>query len=487
MLRSLSRSLLLYLWASTTAIADACDFFCHLGQANKASLVMLIEEGLVPGALGAEIAAAIERVIAEQDRPGAARSSNYLDFEARLVEISGPEASRLHTGRSRQDLHGTVRRMLARDRILEVYAAQLAARAALLDLAAAQIETVIPAYTHGVPAQPTSLAHYLLAFAAALERDGERLEQAYRRLNQCPLGAAALATSGFPLNRHRLAELLGFDGPLENSYDANLISSADFKLDSGSALALSAIPIGQFAQDLHAQYRDPAPWLLLDEAVTDSSSIMPQKRNPRPLDRLRSHASAVIAGAHAIVLAAHNTNTGMHDYRRLEPWLELTDAALAMYRTHADVVARLRVGPERALEELGQGYSTMTEVADTLQREAGVPFRTAHHYASELTRHGRAAGKRPAELTDAELSGVYRDTTGTELPVAAAVLRAAMDPIQMVRSRRGHGGPQPDEVRRMLDDKRESLRLARERLQRLQSQLEQAAERLERAFAAVAD
>ena len=246
----------------------AQDDFHHLGEINKASIVMLSEVGLVPEPMAAEIARGIAAVVAGQAEPGAPRSSDYLDFEALLVEVAGRDASRLHTGRSRQDIGSTFRRLAIRAALLDAYEALLAPRDALLDLAARHTGTIVPAYTHGVQAQPTSLAHYLLAFAAALDRDAERLEETFARLNRSPLGAAALATSGFPLDRGRLAELLGFDGVVENAYDANHVSSVDSKTEVASTLAISALSIGQLMEDVHVQYHDPAPWLVLDRSLT---------------------------------------------------------------------------------------------------------------------------------------------------------------------------------------------------------------------------
>ena len=190
--------------------------------------------------------------------------------------------------------------------------------------------------------------------------------------------------------------------------------------------------------------------MLVDEATVDVSSIMPQKRNPRPVDRLRSRATDVVAGAQAVTLAAHNTHTGMNDYRTTEPLFEVTTNATRLYVAWARLLAGLRVDPEAARAALEADYSTMTEVADVLLRRAEVPFRVAHHYASELTQYGRSRGKRPMDLTDAEFESVYREVTGAELPLPAAVIRDAIDPGNMVRQRQGLGGPQPDEVRRML-------------------------------------
>ena len=464
-------------------VAETHDVFRHLGEINKASIVLLAEERLVPRGLAGDIAAGIQVVIDEQDQPGAARSSNYLDFEARLVEVAGHEASRLHTGRSRQDIGSTYRRMGLREALLDSYESLLGARQALLDLAAQHVDTIIPAYTHGVQAQPTTLAHYLLAFAAAFERDAQRLEEVYTRLNLSPLGAAAFGTSGFPINRERLAELLGFHGPVENSYDANLVSSVDSKIEFANALSASAITVGQLMQNLHTQYHNPSPWILLTEESTDVSSIMPQKRNPRPLDAVRLRATAVVGSAHTVTLNAHNTNSGMNDYRPGTQAQDAANKAQAMYAAYVDVISNLVVDRERALQEVDIDYSTMTEVADVLLRHADVPFRIAHHYASELTTYGRTHGKRPKDLTDEELLHIYEESIGAELPVDVELIREAMNPAAMVRERKGLGGPQQAEVLRMLARHNASLASARAWLDASRSHLQDSATALEQAFA----
>ena len=472
------RILIVLLATVTTALAQPDtphDDFAHLTAINVASLIMLHEEQLLPDDLAREIAQATARIVDEQAVPRASRSPNYLDFEERLLEIAGIDASRLHTGRSRQDIGSTMRRMALRESLLEVYGELLDARAAMLELAAQHVDTVIPAYTHGVQAQPTSFAHYLLAFSAAFERDSERYRQSYARLNQSPLGAAALGTSGFPLNRERLAQLLGFDTLVVNSYDANLVSSVDSKIDFANVMVTSAVPIGQFVQNLHTQYHGTAPWFLLAESQTGISSIMPQKRNPRPLDRLRSAATAVIGSGHTVVLNAHNTNSGMNDYRDGSQVLQTAEHAGEMYRRYKDLMTWLVVIPERALAEIDADYSTMTEVADVLLREAGIAFREGHHYASELTTLGRAEGKRPKDLSDAELGDTWRRVTGSELPLPIARIRAAMDPQAMVASRRGRGGPQPAEVERMLQQHRREIANGREWLRAARAGLSAAA------------
>ncbi|MBT8100503.1 MAG: argininosuccinate lyase [Gammaproteobacteria bacterium] len=473
------------LFTSAPAAAAPHDDFDHLVEINKASLVMLTEAKLLPPNLAADIAMGIEQIAIEQSAAAAARSSNYLRFEKRLLEISGPAASRLHTGRSRQDIGSTYRRMALREALLDSYEALLDARLALLSLAGDHVETIVPAYTHGVQAQPTSFAHYLLAFSAAFERDAERLREVYARLNRSPLGAAALATSGFPIDRPRLAELLGFDAAIENSYDANLVSSVDSKLEFANALSASAIVVGQLMQNIHTQYHDPAPWILLAESQTDVSSIMPQKRNPRPLDRVRSLASSVVGAAYQVSLNAHNTMSGMNDYRPATTTLAVADAATGMYRRYVDVLQHLVIDEQRALEEVDLDYSTMTEVADVLLRHAGVPFRIGHHYASELTRYGRANAMRPKDLSDETLMRIYRETDAADLPVGIDLIRAALSAEAMVAERRGLGGPQPAEVTRMLVAANAALEADLDWLERRREQLQLAETELVSAFDAL--
>jgi len=209
--------------AGSAAAQERRDEFYWLSELNKASSVMVVEQGIVPKTLGKSIADAVAQVIADAEKPGARRSGDYLQVEPLIIAIGGPDVTRMHSGRSRQDIGATRTRLFQRDQVLSTYAALNVARAALRELAARHPDAIVPAYTVGVQAQPISFGHYLLAYTQALERDGVRLAQAYATVNKSPLGSAALGTSSFPVNRPRLAELLGFDGVIENSLDANQI------------------------------------------------------------------------------------------------------------------------------------------------------------------------------------------------------------------------------------------------------------------------
>lgn len=456
-----------------------------LDQVNQACIVMLAETGIVPRPVAAKIAKGIAQVM-EQDRAGPPRrSADYLDYEPRLAAVAGADASRLHSGRSRQDIASTIARMNLRDGLSRSHRALAAARGSLVELAARHVGTIIPAYTHGVQAQPTTFAHYLLALENALARQGERLEQAYARVNRNPLGAAALATSSFPIDRRRLAALLGFDGQVENSYDANHLAPVDSALDVAAALAISAVQAGQFAQDIHAQYAEPAPWFMLAEGgLTGVSSIMPQKRNPAALEQLRAQASLLLGEMHAVQLVAHNNRTGMFDYRMYDP--VPCSRALQVLTLLRQVVDGIVVNPARALEEVRADYSTTTEIADALMQRADVPFRTGHHFASKLTDYGRGRGLKIHEIPHAEASRLYREQTQQAFPLDEQAFAEVISPEYMVHGRRGMGGPQPAEVSRMLAASRESVAAAVTWLQSGDARLADAQAQRKRAFDALA-
>ncbi|MGZ5772956.1 lyase family protein [Ramlibacter sp.] len=427
-----------------------------LDQINKASVIALAEAGILSPDVARRIASGILALI-EQDRSlPPQRSADYLDYEPRLVAVVGPDASRLHSGRSRQDISSTIARMNLRAGLLDECAALAGARDALLDLARQHVETIIPAYTHGVQAQPTTLAHYLLGIESALARSTGRLRAAYVHVNQGPLGTAALATSSFPLDRKRLGALLGFDALVENAYDANHLGPVDSALEVAAALGIAAVQIGQFAQDLHAQYAGARPWLTLQRGeLVGVSSLMPQKRNPAALEQLRVQSSLLLGEMQALALVAHNVRTGMFDYRGYDP--VPSARSLALFGLLRKVVAGLVVDKAQALAEVQADYSTATELADCLLQRADVPFRTGHRFASAVTDFGRAQGLTLRDIPYREAARIYEAMTGQALPLDAAAFAEAVSPEHMVFGRKGLGGPQPAEVERMLGAQRAAL------------------------------
>jgi len=470
------------------------DTFAVLNELNKGSTVMVAEQGIVPKALGVQIAQGLLQVIADGEKRGAKRPGDYLAYEPLLIAYVGPDATRMHSGRSRQDILPVTRRIMLRDRSLDLLDAMNVARETLLALAGKHAGTIVPGYTNGVQAQPTTFGHYLLGFAGAFDRDADRLRQAYARLNLNPLGAAVYGTSSFPVNRVRLAELLGFDGNVENGYDATQVSTMDVSAEQNGIASVSALTVGSLVQDVHTQYHQIVPWLLIEEgAQTHTSSIMPQKRNPTILNNLRLTASTVVGEAQVYTFQAHNVTPGMPDYKR-EQTQQTLEEAITMFGQLQTLLDSLVVNPARALDEVNAEYSTTTELADVLQREADVPFRVGHHFASELVTFGRAKGLRPADLAFGDVVRIWGEAgkqfklpEGSVFPLTEKRFREALSAEGMIAASKGLGGPQPVEMARMLDVARKKLSEDRAWAKAARLRLAEAQARLDGAFKALAE
>jgi argininosuccinate lyase len=472
------------------------DPFYWLSQMNKASAVMVVEQSIVPKQLGRKIADAVAQVIANADKPGAPRSGNYLIVERDLIKTGGPDITRLHSGRSRQDIGATSQRLAMRDDLLAAYNKLIDARAVLLQMAERHPDAIIPAYTWGVQAQPITLGHYMLAYAAAFGREADRMREAYARLNLSPLGAAALGTSSFPVNRARLAELLGFDGLVENSLDANQISPIDTGSEATGIAVSVVLTIGMLVADITQQYAQSQPWFVLAEGdLTGVSSIMPQKRNPSGLVFLRAQASTVLGHAQTFLFVAHNVASGMSDYKPFINPLQ-GDQPNNVVRELGDLIDNfsaimktLVFNEARALAEVDGDYSTTTELADTLQRAAGVPFRAGHHFASDLVNYGRGRRLKPAEIPYSEAEKIFAETAkafkldNTALPLTEVQFRTALTAQNMVYASQGSGGPQPAEVVRMLGEARTKLTQDRAWLDGTRDKLAATSHKLDAAFA----
>lgn len=278
---------------------------------------------------------------------------------------------------------------------------------------------------------------------------------------------------------------MGFEGPVENSYDATSVSTVDSKAELAGDLAVSALTLGRFSQDLVIQFGDPAPGLNLGDALVGHSSIMPQKRNPGAVERLRSLSSAVVGDAQTVWIVSHNTPVGdVGDVRAnlVKRVQEVTVGARQMYKTLGVIAGGLVVRPDLTLAKVDSDFSTMTELADALLRDGGVPFRVGHHVASEVASYGRAHGKPPKDLTFEEIAKIYQETTGNKIPITAAQVREAINAQEMVAHRRGLGGPQPAEVERMLAEHRVWIDASAEWLKTETKRLRDADEARERAF-----
>lgn len=473
----------------TSAAEAAQDQFYWVNKINKASSVMLTEQHIVPKEVGVLIARGVEHAIEQARQPGGKRPADVLQIERIMTDSVGPEASVIHAGRSRQDMYATFRAAQLRNQTLDFAEALLGLRQRLLAKAADNLDTLMPAYTNGVQAVPITYAHYLLAYEDSFERDQQRVNEAWRRLDLSPMGSGVLSNSIWPLDRKRMAALLGFDGVVENSMDAGQVMPLDNQLEASSIAQSSAIRIGMLMQDLHIQYHEVRPWLLLQEGSTYTSSSMPQKRNPGLIMKARMAASDVVGLAQAVVMRLHNDSAGMVDYKSATTDLGLLPRAVEMVRDTNSVFDALVVDKARALQELESDWTSTMNLAEWLLKAHGIPFRVGHGFASQLVSYGR-----PRELTPATIPfDVVTDTFAKTLakfglpaqpfPSSEAEFREVMSPRWIVGHTQGIGGPQPAEARRMLDEATKQLEADRAWIAERRARIANADAALDDAFA----
>src|SRR5215813_3550954 len=358
---------------------------------NYAHLVMLEAQGIVPRETAHALRLALDGVSQDAIRE-VKYDGTYEDLffyvERLIAGACGDEvAGRLHTARSRNDIDMTMYRMRQREFILGLVAATFALRRSLLDLVDRHRETILAVHTHTQRAQPTTIAHYLLAVVEQLERDAVRLKGAYDRTNRNPLGSCAITGTGFPIDRQRTSELLGFCGPTGNTYGS--IATVDYLLESASAATVLLTGLGRFVQDLLLWSTAEFSYLRLGDGYVQSSSIMPQKRNPVALEHARAIGSKALGQAMAIVTAVHNTPFG--DIVDTED--DLQPLVFAMFRDAtravklvAAAMATAEFDAARLEARAADGWTTLTELADTLVRERELPFKAAHAIASRLVK-----------------------------------------------------------------------------------------------------
>jgi argininosuccinate lyase len=387
----------------------------------------------------------------DRERIAAARfdgTSEDLFFfiEGLLEETAGRAlAGKMHTARSRNDIAVTLYRMAARREILGTAAALAELRAVLLKFAAEHVMTIMPAHTHTQPAQPTTLAHYLLAGIEFLARDAARLQAAFARVNLSPMGAAAITTSGFPIDRDATARLLGFDGLAENSYGA--IAAIDYITETAAVVAVAMVNIGKLVQDLLLWSTREFGYLRLADAFVQTSSIMPQKRNPVALEHVRILASRALGEAQAVLTCAHNTPFGdVNDSEDdLQPlvFTMFADARRAL-RLLAGAIATAQVDTALMAGRAQRNFLTVTELADTLVRREDLSFREAHALVAQAV---RTCGARddPASLAEAlRKSRPALKLTGQEI-------ERCLDPEYFVQVRTVTGGPAREQISAALE------------------------------------
>jgi argininosuccinate lyase len=435
-------------------------FLAPLMAVQYAHLVMLADRGIITTADAAALRDALDAVsltdIRDAEYDGTCEDL-FFYVERLVVEACGEDvAGRLNTARSRNDVDMTMYRIRQRDWILALVERVNDLRSNLLDLAARHRETVFAAHTHTQPAQPTTIAHYLLAVVEQLERDARRLRAAHASTNRCPLGACAITGTGFPIDRRLTSDLLGFDEPTGNTYGS--IATVDYLLESAAVTSVMLVGLGRFVQDMLLWCTMEFGYLRLADGFVQASSIMPQKRNPVALEHARAIGSKAIGQASAITATVHNTPFG--DTVDTEDDLQPLVAAMFhdALRTVTLVAAALRDADfdvTHLADRAAAGGTTLTELADHLVRAHGIPFKAAHAVAGGFLAAHRAAPKaKPGPI----LARASVAVLGTALQYDDAEIARIMSPQHFVEVRRTHGGPAPVETARAIEESRTALR-----------------------------
>ncbi len=420
---------------------------------SRAHARMLAAVGLIAEADRDAILDGLERIAAEIERGDFTFATElediHLNIEARLTELVGEPGRRLHTARSRNDQVATDVKLFVRDAIDRAHALLGELLAVLVARAETEAATVMPGFTHLQAAQPVTLGHHLLAYAEMFGRDRDRFRDARRRLNECPLGAAALAGTSFPIDRAMTAAALGFDRPTANSLDS--VADRDFALDYLSAAAIAAVHLSRLAEELVLWATPQFGFAAMAETFSTGSSIMPQKRNPDAAELLRGKAGRVFGDLQALLVAMKGLplaySKDMQEDK--EPLFDAVDTLETCLEAAVGMLESVRFERARMAAAAGVGFTTATDLADWLVRVKGLPFRTAHGVAGKAV---RAAESRGCGLEDLPLEALQAIE-----PRLTAEVFAVLGVERSVASRTSFGGTAPERVR-------EAARAARERL-----------------------
>jgi len=426
---------------------------------HYAHLVMLADCGIVARADARSIRNALDAV-SEADVRRVVYDGTYEDLffyiERMVEEACGADvAGRLHTARSRNDIDMTLYRMRQRDRILGLVEGTIALRRALIDLAERHRDTVFAMHTHTQPAQPSTVAHYMLAAIEQFGRDATRLQAAYASTNRNPLGACAITGTGFPIDRRRTSELLGFDEPTRNTYGS--IATVDYVLESLGATSVLLVGMGRFVQDMLLWCTLEFQYLRLPDGFVQGSSIMPQKRNPVALEHARAITSRALGQAMGVTTAVHNTPFGdiVDTEDDLQPLIDsaFRDADRAV-RLVAAAMTGADVNKAMMRSRAGANWITITELADSLSREHDLAFVKTHGIAAKLIKRRTEF---PDESLHAALAAASTEVLGTPLHYDEARLNELLSPEHFVAVRKTWGGPAPSETADALARERDRM------------------------------
>ncbi|PYM56248.1 MAG: argininosuccinate lyase [Candidatus Rokuibacteriota bacterium] len=447
---------------------------------DKAHCLMPGEEGIIPRDIGRQLLRGLREMeqhdmLEARRSVGASHHSGELWLTQRLGEAV---AGWLHVGRSSGDLGAVAWSITARAKVVDVWERVLALRAALLRLASEHTDTLMPGYSGAQHAQPITFGFYLHSWEEALGRDTERLEQVFRRLNRSPAGAAIMTGSDFPLNRHRVGDLLGYGELRTNCHDA--IFHWDPLVETASGLTLLMANVSRIADDFHLWATHEFAMADLPDRYCITSSIMPQKKNPWSTVFIRGQ-SARVQGRMGSILAMTRTRQDEFDPHVIVPWelWEMAEAVLPALDFTVGTLTTLRVNRARMEEQAGAHWATATDLAATLVRKAGVPWRTAHQITAVIVRVAHERNIRPGELTSAMIDEAASAYGAPAIGLDDDTLRRALDPREFIARRRTVGGPASETLRHQLSVSERVLHRDQAARSDVTRRLEEAARRLE--------
>jgi argininosuccinate lyase len=422
-------------------------------RGSLAHCAMLVAQNILSPQDGAAIAGGLDQIKAEIESGrfcfSEAHEDIHMNIEARLAELVGPAAGRLHTARSRNDQVATDLRLWLRGAIDHLDRLMRDLQQALIDRAEAEADTVMPGFTHLQIAQPVTLGHHLMAYVEMVGRDRGRLVDCRRRLNESPLGAAALAGTAFPIDRDATAAALAFDRPMANSLDA--VSDRDFAIEFLAAAALAGTHLSRFAEEIVLWCSDGFGFIALSDAFTTGSSIMPQKRNPDAAELVRAKTGRLAGSLVALLTVVKGLPLayGKDMQEDKIPVFDAADTLELCLAAMTGMVRDMRPDRERLRVAAGRGFATATDLADWLVRAAGLPFRDAHRATGAIVKRAEALGSTLAGLPLAELQAIE--------PAITADVYEVLDPERSVASRASFGGTAPSRVRAAIAAARQSL------------------------------
>jgi argininosuccinate lyase len=439
---------------------------------NQAHVIMLLEQQIIKPETGASLLAALSEIDPKMKLDQTLEDVHLAVEEEINKKVPKDVAGNLHIAKSRNDQVATAIRMALRTDILELCSLIVNLQNSLIKLAEKHTETLVPSYTHLHPAQPVTFAHILVSYVDALERNLKRLEETYPRVNLCPMGAGAIATTSFPINREQTAKLLGFNGVLENSIDA--VGSRDFILETLADLTMLATDISRMAEDLIVWSSPDFGIVDLPESFAFTSSIMPQKKNPDVLEVIRARMSQILGNfvASATTLKALPSGYNL-DLQELTPKLwESIETVSASLCVLSELAKHLTVNKDIFNKEV-LNYSTTTELANLLVKKYDVPFRTSHKIVGAVVKTLLDKKQALSSLKPELLNKTAKDVAGITLAVKLADIKDSIDPKKFVESHNVMGGPAPAEVKRMLKNRKQLTRKSKASIKYHENSLEE--------------